>query len=223
MIRILIVDDHTIVRQGLRFLLGQWSDITVVGECEDGEQAIKSVVNVLPDVVLLDLLMPKMDGVATIREMKRLAPSVHIIVLTSSSEDEHIFRAIKAGALSYLLKDSSAQELIEAIRAAVHGDSRLHPIIAIRLLQEIQQRENAPLGDLTPREIEVLTSLARGYSNHEIATALSISEPTVRTHIGNILSKLHLADRTQAAIYALQQRLVPLNAALQQREATEDD
>lgn len=221
MIRILIVDDHTIVRQGLRFLLERWPDIAVVGECEDGEQAIKSALNILPDVMLLDLLMPKVDGVEAIREIKRLAPSVQIIVLTSSSEDEHIFQSIKAGALSYLLKDSSAQELIEAVRAAARGESKLHPMIAVRLLHEMQQRENSSLNDLTPREGEVLTCLARGCSNHEIAAELSISEPTVRTHIGNILSKLHLADRTQAAIYALQQHLVPLNAVLPQKEVFE--
>jgi NarL family two-component system response regulator LiaR len=218
MIRLLIVDDHPVVRQGLRFMLEQRSDITVVDECADGEQAITSATNLLPDVLLLDLLMPNMDGVTAIREIKRLAPSVQIIVLTSYSEDEHIFRAIKAGALSYLLKDSSPQVLVEAVRAAARGESKLHPMIAARLLRELQQRESSPLKDLTPREVEVLTSIAHGRSNHEIAVELSISEPTVRTHIGNILSKLHLADRTQAAIYALQQRLVPLDEALQQEE-----
>lgn len=214
MIRVLIVDDHPIVRQGLHFMLEQRPDITVVGECEDGEQAIQCAIEQLPDVLLLDLLMPRMDGVTAIREVKRLAPSIHIIVLTSYSEDEHIFEAIKAGALSYLLKDNHPHVLVEAVRAAARGESRLHPMVASRLLQEYQQREHSPLKDLTAREVEVLSSVARGRSNHEIAAELCISEPTVRTHIGNILSKLHLADRTQAAIFALQQHLISLDEAL---------
>lgn len=218
MIRVVIVDDHAVVRQGLRFMLEQRSDIEVVSECGDGEQAIRCAADLLPDVMLLDLLMPRMDGITAIREIKRLTPSVQIIVLTSYYEDEHIFRAIKAGALSYLLKDSSAQELVEAVRAAARGESKLHPMVAARVLREIHQREHSPLADLTPRELEVLTCIARGRSNHEIAVELVISEPTVRTHVTNILSKLHLADRTQAAIYALQKRLIPLEDALEQEE-----
>lgn len=218
MIRVVIVDDHAVVRQGLRFMLEQRSDIEVVSECGDGEQAIKCATDLLPDVMLLDLLMPRMDGITAIREIKRLTPSVQIIVLTSYYEDEHIFRAIKAGALSYLLKDSSAQELVEAVRAAARGESKLHPMVAARVLREIHHREHTPLGDLTPRELEVLTCVARGRSNHEIAVELVISEPTVRTHVTNILSKLHLADRTQAAIFALQKRLIPLEDALEQEK-----
>jgi NarL family two-component system response regulator LiaR len=217
-IRVVLADDHAVVRHGLRFMLEQRPDIQVVGECGDGARALELVTELLPDVALLDLLMPTMDGVAATREIKRLSPSTQIIILTSYYDDEHIFNAIKAGALSYLLKESSAQELVEAVRAAARGESKLHPMVATRVLREMQQRQRSPLNDLTPRELEVLTLIARGRSNHEIAQELVISEPTVRTHVANILSKLHLTDRTQAAIYALQQNLVPLKEALQQDE-----
>ncbi len=192
MIRIVIVDDHPVVRQGLRFLLEQQAEVQVVGEGENGEQAIKLIEEQLPDVLLLDLLMPKMDGITAVREIKRAAPSVQIIILTSYFEDDQIFSVIKAGALSYLLKDTRSQELVAAVRAAARGESVLHPRVAARILPRI----------------------AHGRSNHEIALELVISEPTVRTHVANILSKLHLTDRTQAAIYALQQNLVPLKEAL---------
>ena len=213
MIRIVIVDDHAIVRQGIRFLLEQQPDIEVVGESKDGAQGVELVTNLVPDVVLLDLLMPKMDGVTAVREMKRLAPTTQVIILTSYFKDEQVFNAIKAGALSYLLKDVGPEELVESVRAAARGESVLNPLVAGRILREMQQRSQSPLNELTPRELEVLMRIAQGRSNHEIAIDLTISEPTVRTHIANILSKLHLADRTQAAIYALQKRLVPLNEA----------
>jgi NarL family two-component system response regulator LiaR len=218
MINVVLADDHAVVRHGLRFMLEQRPDIQVVGECGDGAQAIEMVTELLPDVVLLDLLMPAMDGVTAAREIKRLAPRTQIIILTSYHEDEQIFNAIKAGALSYLLKDSSPQELVAAVRAAARGESKLHPMVAARVLREMQQRHHSPLNDLTPRELEVLTRIARGRSNHEIAQELVIGEPTVRTHMANILSKLHLTDRTQAAIYALQQHLVPLKEALDKEE-----
>lgn len=214
MIRVILADDHAVVRQGLRFMLEQRPDMQVVGECDDGVRAVEMAVELLPDVALLDLLMPTMNGVAAAREIKRLAPSTQIIILTSYMEDEQIFDAIKAGALSYLLKDSSPQDLVEAVRAAVRGESTLHPAVAARVLREMQQRQQLSLNDLTPRELDVLTRIARGRSNHEIAKELVISQPTVRTHVANILTKLHLADRTQAAIYALQQHLVPLKDAL---------
>jgi NarL family two-component system response regulator LiaR len=217
-IKVVLADDHAVVRHGLRFMLEQRRDIQVVGECGDGARALELVIELLPDVALLDLLMPTMDGVAATREIKRLVPSTQIIILTSYYEDEHIFNAIKAGALSYLLKDSSPQELVEAVRAAACGESKLHPMVATRVLREMQQRQQSPLNDLTPRELEVLTRIARGHSNHEIAHELVISEPTVRTHVSNILSKLHLTDRTQAAIYGLQQHLVPLKDALEKEE-----
>lgn len=218
MITVVLADDHAVVRHGLRFMLEQRPDIQIVGECDDGTKAVELVTELLPDVALLDLLMPVLDGVAAAREIKRLVPSTQIIILTSYHEDEHIFNAIKAGALSYLLKDSSPQELVEAVRAAARGESKLNPLVAARVLREMQQRQHSPLSDLTPRELEVLTRLARGRSNYEIARELVISEPTVRTHMANILSKLHLTDRTQAAIYALQQHLVPLKEALEKEE-----
>ena len=214
MIRVVIVDDHAVVRQGLRFMLERQADISVVGECGDGEQAVALAVDLIPEVILLDLLMPRMDGITAIREIKRLMPATQIIILTSYHEDDLIFRAIKAGALSYLLKDTSPQNLVAAVRAAAQGESRLHPIVATRVLREMHAQEQSPLNDLTPRELEVLSQIARGRSNYEIATALVISEGTVKMYVSNILSKLHLADRTQAAIYALQQRLVLLDEAL---------
>jgi two-component system, NarL family, response regulator LiaR len=217
-IRVVLADDHAVVRHGLRFMLEQRPDIQVVGECGDGARMLELVTELLPDVALLDLLMPAMDGVTAAREIKRLVPSTQIIILTSYYDDEHIFNAIKAGALSYLLKESSAQELVAAVRAAARGESKLHPMVATRVLREMQQRQHSPLNDLTPRELEVLTRIARGRSNHEIAQELVISEPTVRTHMANILSKLHLTDRTQAAIYALKQNLVPLKEALEKEE-----
>ncbi len=213
MIRLVIVDDHAVVRQGLRFLLEQQPDMEVIGEGKDGAQGVALVSSLLPDVVLLDLLMPRMDGITAVREMKRLTPNTPIIILTSYYEDEQVFGAIKAGAISYLLKDASPEEMVEAIRAAARGEGRLHPLVAARVLREM--RQPSPLADLTARELEVLTLLARGRSNGEIAAELVIGEGTVKTHVSNILSKLHLADRTQAAIYALQQRLVPLKDALE--------
>ncbi len=214
MIRVAIVDDHAVVRQGLRFILEHQADISVVGESGDGEQAIALAADLIPEVMLLDLLMPRMDGIAAIREIKRLTPATQIIILTSYYEDDLIFNVIKAGALSYLLKDTNPQDLIAAVRVAAQGESRLHPIVATRVLREMHAHEHSPLNDLTPRELEVLSQIARGRSNSEIANALVISEGTVKMHVSNILSKLHLADRTQAAIYALQKRLVPLNEVL---------
>ena len=218
MIRIVIADDHPIVRQGLRFFLEQQPDMSVVGECRDGKDTVEVVASALPTVVLLDLLMPTMDGVQAIRQIKRITPTTYIIVVTSYYDDEHIFRAIKAGALSYLLKESDPQELVAAVRAAAKGESMLHPLVAKRLLRELSQPQRSEMGELTPREVEVLTYLARGRSNQIIAQGLVISEETVKTHVSNILSKLHLADRTQAAIYALQQRLVALDDALEKNK-----
>jgi NarL family two-component system response regulator LiaR len=215
MITLVIVDDHAVVRQGLRFLLEQQEEMRVVGEGENGEQAIKLVTDLLPDVLLLDLLMPKLDGVTAVREIKRVAPTTRIIVLTSYFEDDQIFRVIRAGALSYLLKDMRPQELVAAIQAAARGESILHPLVASRVLREMRNQQQSPLNELTPRELEVLASIAHGRTNHEIARELLIGEQTVKTHVSNILSKLHLADRTQAAIYALQKRLIPLDEALE--------
>jgi NarL family two-component system response regulator LiaR len=194
-------------------MLEHQPDMAVVGEGTNGTEAIALAVALVPDVLLLDLLMPETDAPTAIREIKRLAPSTRIMILTSYYEDDRIFPAIQAGALSYLLKDASPEELIAAIRAAARGESTLHPLVATRLLRDFRRQATAPAHDLTPREVEVLTHLARGQSNGEIARALVIGEGTVKMHVSNILAKLHLADRTQAAIYALRQRLVPLDEA----------
>ncbi len=218
MIRVVIVDDHEVVRRGLRYMLEQHPDIEVIGEGFDGKQAVTLASELLPDVMLLDLLMPKMNGIEAVREIKRLVPNTKIIILTSYYESDQIFGAIKAGALSYLLKESSAEELLQAIHSAAHGESKLHPLVAARLLKEVREQAESPLKDLTAREVEVLTQIARGRSHQEIAAELVISEPTVRMHVANILTKLHLADRTQAAIHALQKKLVPLKDALQDQD-----
>lgn len=216
MIRVLIVDDHTVVRQGLRFLLQQEADIDIVGEAEDGGQAIALVGEQVPAVVLLDLLMPKTDGLTALREIKRISPATQVVILTSHQGDDQLFEAIKAGAVSYVLKTAGVDAVVESVRAAARGESMLDPSVAAKLLQELRrQRDRDPVDQLSPREIGVLTALARGRSNKEIARELSIGEETVKTHVSNILSKLHLADRTQAAIYGLQQRLVRLDDALE--------
>jgi NarL family two-component system response regulator LiaR len=214
MIRVVVADDHAVVRQGLRFMLERQPDMAVIGEGADGAEAVALAGDLVPDVVLLDLLMPNTDDPAVIREIKRLTPTTQSIVLTSYYEDDQILGAIKAGALSYLLKDVGPRDPITAVRAAARGESTLHPLVATRLLRDVRQQAASPLQDLTPREVEVLTHLARGRSDGEIAQALVIGEGTVKMHVSNILSKLHLADRTQAAIYALQHRLVPLDQAL---------
>jgi NarL family two-component system response regulator LiaR len=216
MIRVLIVDDHTVVRQGLRFLLQQEADIEIVGEAADGAQAIEMVRDQVPAVVLLDLLMPNTDGLTALREIKRFSPATQVVILTSHQGDDQLFEAIKAGAVSYVLKTAGVEAVMESVRAAARGESVLDPSVAAKVLQEMRRRRDRdPVDQLSPREIEVLTALARGRSNKEIAKDLSIGEETVKTHVSNILSKLHLADRTQAAIYGLQQRLVRLDDALE--------
>ncbi len=213
-ISVLIVDDHLVVRQGIRFLLEQMDDIDIVGEASDGQQAVDIVQQHPPDVVLLDLIMSPMDGIEATREIRKLSPKTQVIILTSHHKDDQIFNAIKAGALSYLLKDVSSNELVAAIRAAANRETILSPRVAQRMLQEMQKAEISPLDQLTARELDVLTRIAHGRSNREIALDLSIKDQTVKTHVSNILSKLHLADRTQAAIYALKQKLIPLDEAM---------
>ena len=208
-IRLLIADDHPIVRKGLRALLEDQPDIKVVGEAADGNEAVEQAREFGPDVILLDLMMPGKDGLSAIGEIKREQPNARILVLTSYFEDEQVFPAIKAGALGYLLKDSSPQELLQAIRDIARGQSALHPAIALKVIRELNHPADLPAttDPLTARELEVLTLLGQGMSNAEIAVRLTISERTVGTHISNILSKLHLASRTQAALYALKQGL----------------
>jgi NarL family two-component system response regulator LiaR len=211
-IRVLIVDDHKVVRDGMQFLLDQEPDIEVVGQCDNGLDAVRQVAASLPTVVLLDLLMPGVDGLAALRQIKADSPATQVVILTSHTGEEHMFDAIKAGATSYLLKTAGAAEVIEAVRAADRGESRLDPSVAARVLQEVRSPSRpAGANGLTPREIDVLTLVARGRNNRAIADQLFIGEETVKTHISNILTKLHLADRTQAAIYALRRGLVPLD------------
>lgn len=210
-ISVLLVDDHSMVRQGVRAFLVTQPDLTVVGEAASGEEAVKLAGQHIPDVILMDLIMPNMDGVEATRRVKQVSPRSQIVVLTSYHEDEHIFPVLKAGALSYILKDVSAEELASAVRKAAAGEAVLHPRVAARVIRELQgRREEAvnPFTELSERELEVLKLIADGMSNAEIAAKLVLSEKTIKGHVSNILSKLHLADRTQAAVYAWRQGVV---------------
>ena len=211
-INVMLIDDHRVVRQGLRDFLELQGDIEIVGEASSGEEGVQLARELLPDVILMDLVMPGIDGVETTRRVKAASPSTRVIVLTSFADDDKVFPAIKAGAISYLLKDVSPEDLAHAIRAAQRNEAVLHPEVAAKLMQEFSAPRpgEAPVDQLTPREMEVLRLIAKGKSNKEIADTLIVSEKTIKTHVSNILSKLHLADRTQAAIYALRQRLVPM-------------
>ena len=204
-IRILIADDHAIVRSGLRALMETVDGIDVIGEAADGQEAVKRVLGHRPDVVLMDLEMPVLDGIQAIGQIVEQAPATRILVLTSFATDDRVFPAMKAGALGYLLKDSEPAALIDAIRQVHRGESSLHPKIARKLIQELSRpAAQPPTADpLTPREVEVLQLIAQGLGNQEIADTLIIGEATVRSHVSNILGKLHLASRTQAALYAL--------------------
>jgi len=211
-ISVLIVDDHGVVRQGLRTFLELLDDIDIVGEAENGLEALEQVHIHQPEIVLMDLVMPGINGVEATRQAIAVSPNTKVIVLTSFSEDDLVFSAIEAGATGYLLKDVDPSDLHQAIQAVHRGEAQLHPDIMKKLMQRVgapQIESDAAHDDLTPREREVLSLIAQGQSNREIAMALSISEKTVKTHVGNILSKLHLSDRTQAAIYAHKQGLVP--------------
>jgi len=199
-ITVLIVDDHEVVRQGVRAYLDTLSDLDVFGEAASGEEAIRLVNEHIPDVVLMDLIMPGLDGVETTRKIKSLSPRTHIVVLTSYHEDEHIFPALRAGATSYLLKDMKMEKLAEAVHKAAMGEVTLHPRIAARVIQEVhgEYRDKLnPYTDLTEREVDVLKLIANGWSNRKIAEHLVISENTVKGHVSNILSKLHLIQLLQ--------------------------
>jgi NarL family two-component system response regulator LiaR len=213
-IRILICDDHAVVREGLRALISTEPDMTIVGEATNGESAVAAFRQLRPDVGLLDMVMPRMDGVETLKAILSEFPSARILILTSFSDDDMVFPAIKAGALGYLLKDSMPEELIRAIRSVNRGEASLHPSIARRLIQELTQPTPLPPTQepLTEREMEVLRLVAKGYSNEEIGDALVVSERTARGHVSSILSKLHLANRTQAALYALREGIADLDA-----------
>lgn len=214
-IRVLIADDHHVVRGGIRALLETETDIDVIDEAADGVETVLKTRLLNPDVILMDLMMPRKSGIEAIEEIKQEDPDARILVLTSYSDDEKVFAAIKAGALGYLLKETSTKELLQAIHDVYKGESSLHPAIARKLIRELNRPSNLPPADepLTEREIEVLVYVARGYSNQDIANSLFISERTVRTHVSNILSKLHLANRTQAALYALKEGLTNLEEA----------
>ena len=210
-ITVLLVDDHEVVRQGVRAFLGALPDFEIVAETESGAEAVKLAEKHVPDVVLMDLIMPGMDGVEATRLVKIASPRTHIVVLTSYHEDKHIFPAIKAGAISYVLKDVHMEDLAQAVRRAASGEATLHPRVAARVIQEMQDARGAnasPHTDLTNRELEVLKLIADGLSNRDIAGKLVIGEQTVKGHVSNILGKLHLADRTQAAAYAWREGVV---------------
>ncbi len=213
-IRLLVVDDHAIVRKGICALLAQVADMRVIGEASDGEAAVAQADALKPDVVLMDLVMPKMDGVEAIRQILARLPETRIIALTSFVADDKVFPAIKAGARGYLLKDSEPEELLATIRRVYAGEASLHPSIALKVLDELSHPQKHPPTPepLTEREVQVLRLIARGLDNHAIAAQLNIGEATVRTHVGNILSKLQLANRVQAALYALRQGLTSLDA-----------
>ena len=212
-IRLVIADDHMLLRKGLLALMETTPDIEVVGEAADGIEAVTKTCELKPDVILLDLLMPRMDGIAAIGAIRREMPQAKILVLTSFDDDDKVFPAFKAGALGYMLKDSAPLELLQAIRIVNQGKSFLHPTIASKVLNELNRPvELIPAPDaLTDREMEVLTLVAQGYSNLEIADKLVITEHTVGKHVSNILIKLHLANRTQLALYALRKGLVQLD------------
>ncbi|WP_030438922.1 response regulator [Actinoplanes subtropicus] len=216
MITVLIVDDHSVVRQGLRYLLEQEDGIEVVGDCPDGASAVTAARGLAPTVVLLDLFLPDASGLDVLARIKRDRPATEVLMLTSSTADEHLLAAIRAGALAYLPKTAGVDDVVASVRAAARGESRLDPRIAARLVREVREAgpPAGPLHTLSPRETQVLAQLARGRSNREIAKTLAITEETVKAHVSSILAKLQLSDRTQAAIFGLQQGLVPLGEAL---------
>lgn len=208
MIRILLADDHAVVRQGLKMFLELDADMQIVGEAENGEQAVQLAATLQPDVVLMDLLMPVMDGIAAIAAIRRDTPHTEVIALTSVLEDTSVMAAMRAGAIGYLLKDTHAEELCRAIKAAAAGQVQLSPQIAARLIREVQAPDSPE--KLTERETEVLRLLALGRANKEIALELHIGEKTVKTHVSNILAKLGVFSRTQAALYAVRIGLVSI-------------
>ena len=210
-IKVALVDDHHIVRRGLRSFLNAFDDLTVVGEAASGEEALKHIEEWLPDVVVMDMLMPGgMDGIETIRQVRTLVPSARIVALTSYTDDSRVVAALRAGAIGYVRKEADPDILLASVRAAAHGQSLLDPAVANAVMQELM-RGGKHSAELTEREQEVLRQLAFGRTNHEIAEALVVSDETVKTHVGNILTKLQLAHRTQAVIYALKKGIISID------------
>ena len=211
-IRVLIVDDHTVVRDGLSAMLEREEDITVVGEAENGVTGVEQADRLLPDVVLMDLRMPELDGVGAMRRIREDHPEINFLVLTTFDTDEYIYDAIEAGAKGFLLKDASREDLFKAVRAVARGESLIEPGIAARVLNRFAQltRESAPQELLSERERQVLDLLAKGSANKEIAASLSLSESTIKTHVANIFQKLEVNDRTSAVTQALQRGIIKM-------------
>ena len=208
-IRVLIVDDHSVVREGLRAYLALQEGLEVVGEAADGEEAIEAAARLRPDVILMDLVMPQLGGVAAMRTLREEVPDARIIVLTSFLDDDKLLPALRAGAAGYLLKNTEPHEIARAVRAAHAGEALLDPVVAARLVETLAADDGQePLDRLTPREREVLVLIGRGYSNKRIAGELELSEKTVKTHVGHVLAKLGVSDRTQAAVVAVRAGIV---------------
>jgi two-component system, NarL family, response regulator LiaR len=201
-IRVLIVDDHTVVREGLRTFLELQDGIEVAGEAGDGEEAVREAERLRPDVVLMDIVMPRLDGIAAMRELRERAPATRVVVLTSFLDDERLLPAVRAGAAGYLLKNVQPRELARAVRLAAEGEALIDPAVAARLVDSLVDDRGGDQPELTPREQEVLDLIARGFANKRIALELGIAEKTVKTHVGHVLAKLGVSDRTQAALYA---------------------
>jgi len=212
-IRVLIADDHAVVREGLRSFIALEPDIEVVGEAADGVEAVEKARDLDPDIILLDIVMPKQDGLETLQQLQRESCRARVIVLTSFAEHDQIFPAIKSGAVGYQLKDSSPDQLLQAIRDVFQGQTSLHPTIATKVIEELNRESDLPPTEdpLTEREVEVLKLVALGHTNQEIAERMTISQRTVGSHVSNILDKLHLANRTQAALYALREGLASID------------
>ena len=211
-IRLLVVDDQTVVREGLAAILANYPEVEVIGQAADGNQALEIIKHAKPNVVLLDLVMPGLDGLATIPRIKEIAPSTRILVVTSFADSDKVYQAIKAGALGYILKDATREQLVQAIRDVAQGRASLQPSIAVKLIQEINHpsESNYTADPLTRRELETIRLIARGLSNQEIATELVVNERTIAKYVSSILDKLHLANRTQAALYALREGISEL-------------